>query len=90
MRVKIVLRGLAVAAALALVVLAPTAGASTGLTHGKPTTAPRHHPPAHLGLGPANWFGRGHYGWFGNDIPHRAIHHRSSTRTPIHFARSTC
>jgi hypothetical protein len=37
-------------------------------------------------MGPAHWFGRGHYGWFGNDIPHRALHHRSSAGSRIHFA----
>lgn len=86
MRVKVVLRGLAAAAALALIVFASTASASTGLTYGRSLTASTHHPPTHLGMGAAHWFGRGHYGWFGNSIPHRAVQRRSSTGSGIHFA----
>jgi hypothetical protein len=86
MRVNVALRGLATAAALTLIVLAPTASASTGLSHGRPVTVPRHRPLAHLGLGPAHWFGRGHYGWFGRAIPRRAIRYRSSIPRHIGFS----
>ena len=85
MRMRVILRGLAAVAALALIVFASTASASTGLSHGRPAAASKHR-VALAHMGPAHWFGRGHYGWFGRDIPHRAIRHRSSASTPIHFA----
>jgi hypothetical protein len=83
MRVNAI-RGLAALAAFALILLAPTASASTGLPQGS-AAGSRHHPVAHLGMGPAHWFGRGHYGWFGNNIPHRAEHRRSTVRSHIGF-----
>ena len=70
MRMKVALGGLAAAAALALIVFAPTASASSYQPHWKSAKARTH--STRLGMGPAHWFGRGRYGWFGKGAPHRS------------------
>lgn len=72
MRVKVALRGLAAVAALALIVVAPTSSASAGIPHERLITASRN--LARPGLGPAHWFGHGHYGTWGKVVvPHRPL-----------------
>ena len=69
------LGGLAAAAVLALIGLASTSSASASTSrwraaHWRPTTVRTHQ--ARPGMGPAHWYGRGHYGWFGKGAPHRS------------------
>jgi hypothetical protein len=69
MRMKVALRGLAVLAALALIVLASTSSASAGTGSSQKSASGRIH-RAHPGMGPAHWYGRGHYGTFGRPVIH--------------------
>ena len=69
------LGGLAAAAVLALIGLASTSSASGSTSrwrsaHSRPTTVRTHQ--ARPGMGPAHWYGRGRYGWFGKGAPHRS------------------
>jgi hypothetical protein len=70
MRMKVALRGLAAVAALALIALASTSSASAGTSHWRTASARTH--LARAGMGPAHWYGRGHYGWFGKGAPQRS------------------
>jgi hypothetical protein len=75
MRKTHALRGLAVAAALVVLALALMSSASAALPGSKkPWNAASVLAPAHFarpGMGPAHWFGRGRYGWFGKGAPKR-------------------
>ena len=73
MRVKLAFRGLAAAAVLAFIVVAPTASASAGTPHERLVTASKD--LARPGMGPAHWFGRhGRYGTWGKAVvAHRPL-----------------
>lgn len=79
MRVKLALRGVAALAALALVVVAPTASASAGVRHERLVTASGH--LARPGMGPAHWFGHGRYGTWGKAVVRRKV--RTSPNVPF-------